>query len=72
MKTLIIQSQYQKDFIKNVLIENIKGLEFFISEFENYFTIENVKRKNLEEIIDKKLELKNLLDQLNRMGDFIK
>jgi len=47
-------------------------LEFFISEFENYFTIENVKRKNLEEIIDKKLELKNLLDQLNRMGDFIK
>ena len=67
MKNLIIQSQYQKDSLKKYLIDEIDKIEFDLISYSKYY----FDTKTLIKIIDKKLELKNLLDQLNRMGDFI-
>lgn len=77
MKNLIIQSQYQKDYLKILLQDslriterNFKLLEISVNDFDG--EIDDYFLKSLDAQRENVLELKNLLDQLNRMGDFTK
>ena len=78
MKNLIIQSQYQKDNLISILSEEICLINHTINVYQEEikkYGIDNFEDdflKHLDDKIQKRLELKNLLDQLNRMGDFIK